>query len=155
MHLAFHGGKCCGIKTIYGFSYNPQDHVDAIPEIAMDNRDQGDGDASSSTRFFHEEAPSEAALTRFDRYIEYVKRRRPKHIIEVVLNNFQKLWVDVLKERGFKKSVSAVNSNTGNTVTVWHLTVGQSEKRVHKKKVSEVSLRDLPSSEPQTLEEGV
>lgn len=131
MHLGYHGGKCCGIKVIYGFGANPDDEVmeDALDAIPITHADSMGHTVRSSDRFFHESAPRETALQRLDRYISYIKERRPEHIIEVVLakGHFidQSKWFPVLEEKGFKKVNSCKNSNSGNTVHVFHLNIGE------------------------------
>jgi len=137
MQLVFHGGKCCGIKTIYGLGYGPnaptaiQPALEALPK--RDDRDQCGWDCSSEDRFFHEEAPKESATDRLDRYIDYMKRRRPCNIVEIVIairnDNFdwscQRFWPDVLKEKGFKEVNRHLNSNSGNTCAVFHLNIDE------------------------------
>jgi len=84
-------------------------------------------------------APKETNLERLDRFIAFCKERRPAHIIEVTLaddpnNNYNakseyigytyqtKMWGKILTDRGFKKVTEGKNSNSGNVVSVWHLT---------------------------------
>lgn len=132
MHLVFHGGKCCGIKTIYDFGRSPNDDTcDALDEIKKDDADVLYHPVRSDQRFFHEEAPEESKLKRLDRYIDYVKKRRPQHIIEVALAESkdhyydQTGWFPYLKERGFILVNKARNSNSGNIVHVFHLNIGE------------------------------
>ena len=138
MYLAFHIGKCCGIKTIYGMGVSPAGHggilksEDALsPLSAKVQHDRIGAAVSSGTRFFHEKAPQESKLDRLDRYLKFVKRERPQHIVEIVLaesvhhNIDQSAWVPELETRGFKLVNSCKNSNSGSTVHVYHLNVGE------------------------------
>ncbi len=124
MILTFHGGLCCGIKTIHGFSNTTDWNCDALDEIGADNRDQAASQSHQNERFFHEAAPQETALERLDRYLEYCDRRRPQGVIEVVLaaSDWAQLpaWEPVLLERGFKMVTSAKNSNSNNTIYIYH-----------------------------------
>lgn len=125
MHLAFHGGLCCGIKTIYGMGDNPEDWVYSLDKVSVDDSDQYGHHVKSDQRFYHREAPAETYLQRFDRYLEYLKERRPKGIVEVAIVTKggldQREWIPHLEQRGFKLVTEAVNSNSGNTVGVFHL----------------------------------
>lgn len=125
MKLIFHGGKCCGIKTIYDLGISPSFLAPELPAIELNNSDIHYHDVSSNQRFFHEAAPEETLLARLDRYIEYCRRRRPQHLIEIVLAKGaycdQKAWYPVLEERGFKRVSSTQNSNSGNILHVYHL----------------------------------
>lgn len=130
MHLAFHGGKCCGIKTIYGFGDGkdaPNQVVDALEAVKADDSDILYNDVRSDQRFFHEAAPAEPRIARLDRYIDYIKMRRPRHIVEVTLAEGpfcnQKVWYDLLEQRGFIMVNKGKNSNSGNLVKVFHLNI--------------------------------
>ena len=130
MHLVFHGGKCCGIKTIYEMDDDPELVTGSLD--ALDGIQQQDilyNTTSTKDRFFSDAAPCEKRHERLDRYINFVKKWRPKHIIEVTLAEgpgySQKKWFPVLEERGFKRVNSCLNSNSGNRVYVYHLNVGE------------------------------
>lgn len=127
--LAYHGGKCCGIKTIYGFEENPDELELALTATPPTDHDILYNNVQSNMNFFHLAAPEETRLERLDRYIAYVKERRPWHIIEVALAEGSfihqiEAWGRILKERGFKLKTSAKNSNSGNTVHIFHLVIG-------------------------------
>ena len=133
MHLGFHGGKCCGIKVIYGFYDKPDVMLESLPKIKANNGDQYGESVYSDTRFFHEEAPEETATSRLDRYIEYCLKRRPSGIIEITLAdsvvfNQVAVWGNILRKRGFRCVTKAFNSNSGNIVHVYHKVYGQPEK---------------------------
>lgn len=136
MDLVFHGGKCCGIKTIYGFSCAPWDSTAArVASNEVDNGKYGHT-VRSDLSFFTDEAPKETYEERLVRFIEFCKRRRPRHMIEAVLANYvttylinggyetrrqDEVWGPVLEKYGFKPVTTFENSNTRNKVTVYHL----------------------------------
>lgn len=133
LRLVNHGGKCCGIKTIYGFGQYPDDTSDSLPTlVSPNNLDIMYGDVSSNGRFFHLSAPEETTKHRLDRYIEYVRELRPKHVIEAVLYSnshrhamCQEAWFPVLEDRGFKEVTAAENCNSGNTIHIFHLVISE------------------------------
>lgn len=127
MHLGFHGGKCCGIKTIYGFFNHPYtDEEGALLATSANNNDANGHAVSSGMSFFHEAAPVEKPVERLDRYLKYLRRRRPSGIVEITLAvggcvDQKEDWEPVLLDRGFRVVNSCKNSNSGNTVFVYHL----------------------------------
>lgn len=132
--LAFHGGKCCGIKTIHSFPYDLEYTEPQLPKVSMDSADQIGADVRSDQRFYHLSAPQETALERLKRYISYVKGYRPRHVIEVVLAdsllnyyNLQRIWEPTLLDLGFNLVTSAVNSNSENTIYIYHLVVDEDD----------------------------
>lgn len=132
MQLVFHGGKCCGIKTVYRMGSTPTESQPALQKLSRrNNRDQNYGEVSSDMRFFTDEAPEEDGKSRLIRYIDFMKHWRPSNILEVVLCKSQYDWQDqsdwipVLAELGFRQVNKHYNSNSGNDVLVWHLNVGE------------------------------
>lgn len=136
LQLSNHGGMCCGIKSIWNFGNGPDSLT--YPEFAreaapaVNNNDRYFDVSPQNVSFFTDAAPAETRVERLDRFIEFVKKRRPSHIIEAVLANtasefWQKAWVPVLEERGFKEVTSALNSNSDNVVTVYHLVIKKGE----------------------------
>ncbi len=136
MILTFHIGKCCGVKTVYGFPYGDDGPNRELPSLeALEEQNNADANGrhvSSTDRFFHDEAPSETGVERLDRYIQYMKERRPQNLLEVCLidkpvsgSNYwtQEAWFPILKERGFRRVSRFKNSNSGNVVNVFHLTI--------------------------------
>lgn len=138
MELVFHGGKCCGIKTIYGFFNAPWDMTSRRESCEERNQDKYGHSVRSDLSFFTDEAPKETYKERLVRFIDFCKRRRPRHMIEVVLSNqsfsvynnetheFESirqidLWGPILEELGFLPVTTFNNSNTGFNVTVYHL----------------------------------
>lgn len=133
MKLTFHIGKCCGIKTIYDLGLYPDCGLPALKACKLNNTDQYGQAVSSETRFFHEAAPAETYLERLDRYLEYVDRRRPEGIVEIVLGAYlgthqRPRWEEILLARDFKLVSSSGNSNSGATIYVYHRYSGVAEK---------------------------
>lgn len=138
MKIGFHGGKCCGIKTIHGLGYNPNELIAALPKRKEFDKpaDQYGRDFRSVTNFFRDKAPCETCLARLDRYIKYLDEKRPKGIIEIALADFNgnreatswnqiRKWEPILLERGFKLVNECMNSNSGNKVYVYHRNSGE------------------------------
>lgn len=137
MIISFHGGMCCGIKTIHSMGTNPAELTSSLEaQKSKRNHDANYDYTKQDYNFFTDEAPKETQEARFTRYLDFIKKYRPGHIVEVALvvqgagwvN--QKAWVPILEALGFKAVTSAKNSNSGNTVTIFHLVVdedGQSE----------------------------
>jgi hypothetical protein len=71
--------------------------------------------------FFFEKAPAETSAERLNRMLKFLKKKRPHGIVEIVLTDSQHLWFPVLEDHGFVKVTTAVNSNTANTLNVFHL----------------------------------
>lgn len=141
LSLVFHGGNCCGIKTVHGFGCNPLGMTGPLPRIPEDESDKIGTTVSSKQRFFHEEAPLETKVDRLKRYIAYMGQYRPSNILEAAIATREPLtiqdqWIPIFEELGFKLVNSHKNSNTGNTVHVWHLNVGEVKKEKKSKKVS-------------------
>lgn len=134
MFLVNHGGKCCGIKTIYELGYDPDETLGAYNGTGKaDNSDRYYNTVSSAQSFFTENAPAESRLERLDRFIEFTKRRRPRHLIEITLGagtkgDQTKTWEEPLLERGFKLVNTFKNSNSGNIVNVYHLVYDETDK---------------------------
>lgn len=120
MQILLHGGKCCGIKHIFGLEFAPHGTVDAKRKNKPPEY-EGDGYVTSNRNFFHIAAPQESAGERFDRMLEFLDDRRPGGICEVVLADWQRDgWHDFVVGRGFKETTSGINSNSDNTVTIYH-----------------------------------
>lgn len=141
MKLVFHGGKCCGIKTIHGMGSQPfPDKTEgaieyfepALTALDKDRRhDKVGAEVSSDLMFYHLSAPKESKVDRLDRYLEYVKKYRPSGVVEIVLAKGLQTWVDQmawepeLVKRGFKLVNKCLNSNSRNTIYIFHLNVGE------------------------------
>lgn len=131
MRLAFHGGLCCGIKTIFEMGYGsqaPYETVEALEALeGPQNHDQYAYEVASDKRFFHDAAPEETRLERLDRYLAFLSAHRPSGAVEVTVvghdhDYSQEVWFPLLEERGFKEMVKFKNSNSGNKVR-WYVKV--------------------------------
>lgn len=141
LKIAFHGGMCCGVKTIQGFPWYPEGaYCNGMePELferKMRNNDKFGHNVSSEMDFFNEAAPKEKTLERLDRYLKFLREHRPKGAVEVCLAEGQKptedfpgqiaLWHDALLARGFKVTVPKfINSNSKNWVQIYHLVMDE------------------------------
>ncbi len=133
MYLGYHGGKCCGIKTIWHLGTKPEHEVTPVSKKEDKSLDQCGDDVQSDYPFFFRAAPEESAVNRLDRYIKFLKEKRPSGLVEIALAESQYNWVDqsawfpVLEERGFKQVVRFKNSNSGNWVRVFYLVIEDGE----------------------------
>lgn len=133
MQLVFHGGKCCGIKTVYCMGTSPAETQPSLGKLARrNNHDQSYHEVSSGIRFFSDAAPEESGKARLKRYIEFMEKNRPRNVLEVVLCESsryewqdQSAWVPTLEELGFKMVNRHSNSNSGNHIQIWHLNIGE------------------------------
>lgn len=128
MYLVFHGGLCCGIKTVYGFPYGTG--IDfarkcPVPGVAEQkphgNPDRQGRPVQSDLYFYTEKLPAETTEERLVRYIKFMEEHRPRNILEATLiTPCQDGAIALLEEYGFKKVNQWENSNSGNTVVVLH-----------------------------------
>ena len=132
MQLVFHGGKCCGIKTVYCMGTSPTEYQPSLGKLPRrHNHDQSYHEVNSGLRFFTDAAPEEPGKARLKRYIEFMEKNRPRNVLEVVICESgydwmdQSDWVPTLKEFGFKMVNRHSNSNSGNHIQIWHLNVGE------------------------------
>lgn len=128
LKIACHGGKCCGVKTIHCFSDDFKDGWEPAIEKKtgvgdhMREPDAYGYDVSSKDNFFWLTAPGESTEDRLDRYIDFLKEKRPGGLIEVCLvSDDQSYWIEQVEKRGFKLVAQFTNSNSGNIVNVYHL----------------------------------
>lgn len=135
MDIRHHGGMCCGMTHIEGFSYPNAN----CPE---DNHAAGCmGDyhchihPGNLCRFG--KAPAETAKERLLRMIKFIESRRSQGIIEVVLTHWQnESWKATLEEFNFKLVNKCSNSNSGATLHVWHRNSGEPKPEPKAEKVS-------------------
>jgi hypothetical protein len=136
MRISLHGGNCCGVKHIHDLGYYPSIPLAARKAIKMTSFGQIPGvgtndmmyrNSRGKCDFFNEAAPQESAKERFNRFVEFIKKNRPKGIIEVILNGMQNAWIPILKEHGFEKVSSGKNSNTYSTIFIYHLVYQEGE----------------------------
>jgi hypothetical protein len=140
--LVNHGGLCCGIKTIHSLCYGPNWKASPLEAVPKNDRAKNGYNVWSSLRYFTDSAPAETYGERVERYIKFVEKYAPKHLIEITLESSQYNgtnygwndagkypgWKKFLKKHGFKKVSEFVNSNSGNTVLVFHKLIGQPKK---------------------------
>lgn len=133
MHLGYHGGHCCGIKTIRNLGVGP-DFIYSSSLFTGDDRHVDGTTFSTSISFFKGTLPKETNDKRLVRLIYACEEKRKHGIIEVVvssnLNGFDQheRWKPVLEKLNFKLVNSCLNSNTGNTIFVYHRNSGEVPK---------------------------
>lgn len=132
MDLVTHGGKCCGIKTIRSFPELPTSLLPAraaVGSIQVNGHPDIQSVSSNVAKTFHRaELPSESGADRLDRLIAYVRKHRPSHMIEAVVNHFQlPHWKGTLRSRGFRLVSSYTNSNTSARIYVFHKIIKNGE----------------------------
>lgn len=131
MKINLHGGFCCGIKHISDLSHPQYTSEGRTPQTGQQtsiNRHAGNPAVNDMHRelygedFFNDEAPMEKHPERLKRMVEFIKRERKHHLIEVVIQKVnQAAWVPHLEENGFKMVTEFTNSNTSYKLQVWHL----------------------------------
>lgn len=144
MQVAYHGGLCCAIKIIWGFAGDPdaKERECAAPGWASDpdlyninmNKDRRGSYVQSEFNPCPLELPAQKSYERLDALVKWIKEWRPQGVIEITLTDYyQARWYPLLKERKFKEVSKFINSNTGNTVRIFHLKYGQPTKTRAKK----------------------
>lgn len=132
MKIAFHGGKCCGVKIIHGFidnDYPLMKHMEnELEETVMKCPDEYGHNVSSETNCYYQGAPEETSLDRLDRYLAFLEEWRPQGIIEIILISSQSQWFPVIQERGFKEVSNCMNGNSGNRIYVFHKCIDEESK---------------------------
>jgi hypothetical protein len=137
MLFVAHGGHCCGMNHIYGLSDGPSR---LLPEVPMGtiaffkhwNSKVASGEVKTLPQhplggIYPNARPKETTLERMKAFIEWSKKNwRPSGIIEVVTAGSQDVdWRPELEKLGFKLVNQALNSNSLNTLYVYHLNTGQ------------------------------
>jgi hypothetical protein len=133
MRIAFHGGYCCGIKTIHGFDCAPSSKIWGLEAQTKAVRDfSGDEDQNgehtcSEWNFYLDKAPYETYQERFKRYLAYLDVLRPYGVVEAVLingdggdSNQIECWEPILLANDFKLVTDCYNSNSGNRIFIYH-----------------------------------
>lgn len=141
MKLTYHIGQCCGIKTVFNFFYNPDSLLPAtrITKPGDWGKDTFGHHVSSTDSFWYGEAPKETYKERLQRFIAFMHKHRPYNVLEVVIvpeygsdpeddedeggQEYQRCWIPVLEELGFKMVTEALNSNSHNVIQIWHLVI--------------------------------
>lgn len=121
MQAYIHGGKCCGIKHIQGLGWDPGEWV-GRKKKSRPLKSEATSYMNSTRPFFYEAAPAETYERRLDRIIAFIKEKRPRGVIEVVLSDHQLVaWRSKIEDRGFKLVTKAKNSNSGGSIHIYHL----------------------------------
>lgn len=137
MRISLHGGNCCGVKHIHELGQYPNTKVAARKGTKVTSfgqkhsiygyllssgmNDMRTSNSKKSCDFFNLAAPQETYAERLKRFVQFIKDNRPNGIIEVIINLQQTKWKPILEELGFKSVSSGKNSNTGSTITIYHL----------------------------------
>ena len=134
--VVYHGGHCCGIKHLHGFQQKPTDKLPILKRYVY--KYHPDGTIAGENHYFQSGAPAQTALERFDLFVKDWKNRITNGILEVALadnatyNNIgyqQSMhWREIVEKAGFKEVTNCYNSNSGNRVTVFHLTKDKKAK---------------------------
>jgi hypothetical protein len=137
MKMVFHGGNCCGIKTIKDLGAEPDTVIGKVLESGKKppEHDKVGAEVNSNLLFFTAAAPEETRRARLERMITFTKKHRPNGIIEITLSDFSVYdtpgrtnihnqltkWRPVLEGLGFVEVASCFNSNSSNRVHVFYL----------------------------------
>jgi hypothetical protein len=136
MQIAYHGGKCCGLKTIYKMGYNPDEKIPADSSFLKEakygvtNKDALGNSVSSNDTPYFGVTEKETYKERLVRFIDFLRVNRPSGLIEIALMEHpsdpnyyysQRKWYPFLEELGFTMTTRFKNSNSGNWVTTWIL----------------------------------
>ncbi len=124
MYLSFHGGNCCGIKSIHRLPMYPDGFVPErrlkYLDVFYDERTQYPRNAAKQTPC-DVERPEETGIQRLDFYLSWLAENRPGGLVEITLAEYQVVkWKPLLLERGFAEVASFTNSNSYTRVTVFH-----------------------------------
>jgi hypothetical protein len=133
MNLIYHGGFCCGIKTIHALYSSPSSQATEIKEATRPQTSYGgdvtDGTSGAKGNWFVGNVPKETYLERLDRYLQFTDSQRQAGVLEIVLAdnasdssafNQNAAWQFLLEERGFKLVTKCRNSNTNNNIYIYH-----------------------------------
>jgi hypothetical protein len=120
MDVYLHGGKCCGIKHIFGLGHSPNY---TLPRKAPSKvlKNEASCYFNSTKNFFWRAAPAETYLQRLDRILSFLDEVRPQGVCEIVLAATQLLpWQQILLDRGFVRVTECKNSNSGGKIYIFH-----------------------------------
>ena len=138
MQIGYHGGKCCGIKTIFHMGYRPDYTVPAIPEKKYSDSLHG-LDArgrtvdSSMCLYYGPELPEQTAEERLVVFLDFLRKKRPSGLVEIAIAETpyaptsQAPWFPVLEKLGFVRTARWLNSNSGNWCNTFHLVMLKGE----------------------------
>lgn len=158
MILSTHGGHCCGMKQLWGFTPNPTQMCPALPAPAHGSADYNHQAMVLRRYLVNEGLPSESGHDRLKRYLDFILKQKGC-CVEAVIKlkaayGDQAAWEPALVEAGFQKVQEFVNSNTMNVLGVYHLVVkdGKIDKPVAKKEaICEEQLeKSVTTTEPKS-----
>jgi len=112
MEIGYHGGGCCGIKTIHSFSGSPESVYSKKPEGSKKNLDDDRicGFVSSvKLNLFWPARPKETGRERFRAMIEHIENVRHFGIVECVI-----AWND---DSGDVEPLSLLRGRTATALT--------------------------------------
>lgn len=139
MQINYHGGQCCGIKTIThmaGPDY-PEPAIDAIDfKESVHSKDKRGAQVSSEQNLYYGPAlPQQSGKDRLIAYLDFLRKKRPSGAVEITLAKGsyvnQTSWFPVLKELGFKRTACFRNSNSGNQVSIFLLVMLEGETQLN------------------------
>lgn len=157
MQLTYHGGHCCGMSHIHGMGSDINFQHPLTPaRIPAGSLNVPDGYTNS--RILGQAFPAETYRRRLTRLIREVRAFRLSGIIEIVLAGptQREAWENLLFKHGFELVNEAVNSNSSNTLYVYHLNTGEvREPRLTKADKPEPEVKEPePETKPEpTLDE--
>jgi hypothetical protein len=124
-----HGGRCCGIKTIWNFPYDPNTFIEEKRKTNVsEDTDYYGSSVSKTFNFYTEKRPRETAGERLKAILYFLASYRPAGLVEVTLTGDQlRYWGDFLESLGFKEVTVFNNSNTWTMVHVLHLVYGNQD----------------------------
>jgi len=112
MSVHRHGGKCCGISHVYNLEYQYFGSEDKYIRWLK-------GECNKAYR-----NNRRRTLGYFNTYWgDYPEKRQ--HAIQVTITHRMTPWIERLKALGFKKVYSFHNGNSGNTVSIYMLTMNE------------------------------
>lgn len=101
MKMVYHGGSCCGMKHIYGFTCNPDSAAYFEPGSLY--------------------APKGGMTNK--EFLTYLCEKNKRRCTEVILTSAQIRfgWLPILQELGFELVSRFKNANSGCICNVFHL----------------------------------
>ena len=117
-----HGGFCCGMTHVYNFPRQNPESLVAIRQKTDEQWDQYRRSYVAYSRALNSNRPQETFRERLIGIVSDIATSRNKGIVEVVLTQHQApYWEEVLDEIGFRLVTTHTNSNSRNTLYVFHL----------------------------------
>lgn len=131
MYYRNHGGYCCGIRQIFGFSLRPDEIIHARDVVVAAHNLKLDLPFAPYIRDeknakYPQKEPQETTLEKLDRYLRYDDALFGSGVLEIVLAEStyahlnQVRWMPIVEERGFELVTSNLNSNSGNLIHIYH-----------------------------------